>query len=121
MTDAVGQVEPQDQVANLYYQHKALRDPAGFQVNQQKPQALIHTANHLGEEGEENTQGRPLSSDFYRHFIMHRGGWSLSQFNSRDFMAHHAGEDPVNMSKISDHVSDGKRPMTKSPSSGRRV
>lgn len=94
------------------------RDPAGFQINRQKPQALIHTEKHLGEE---NTQGKPLSSDFYRHFIRHQGGWSLSQFNSMDFMAHHAGEDTVNTSKISDHLSDGKRPMTQSRASGRCV
>lgn len=56
------------------------RDPVGFQINQQKNQALIHTMNHLGEEWEEITQGRPLSNDFYRYFIRHRGGWSLSQF-----------------------------------------
>lgn len=31
------------------------RDPAGFQINQQKPQTLIHPATHIGGEWDEIT------------------------------------------------------------------
>ena len=111
-------------MANLYLPMQgSKREPVGFQINQQKTQALIHTANHFGEEWEETTPGRPLSSHFIDilsgieairdyHNSTARLSWQL---------AHHAGEDPVNLSKISDHLSDEKRPMTKSCASGRRV
>ena len=99
------------------------RNNVSFQINQQKSQALIHTANHLGEEWEEITQGRPLSSDFCRHFVRHWGGWSLPQFNSKAFMANYT---PCRIGsceyvRISHHLRDGKRPMTKTCASGRHV
>lgn len=99
------------------------KDSLGFQINQQKTQALIHTANHLGEEWEEIAQGRPLSSDFIDILsgIEVVGAYHNSTARLSWQPAHHAGKDPVNLSKISDHLGDGKRPMTKSCASGRWV
>lgn len=96
------------------------RDPADFQINQQKPQALIHPATHFGGEWEEITQGRGKGSDFMdvlssieavstHHNSTARFWWQLAQ---------HPGETIVNLSRILDHLSDGKRPVTKSCASG---
>lgn len=87
------------------------RDPADFQINQRKPQALIHPATHFGGEWEEITQGRGKGSD------------SMDVLSSIEAVSTHHNSTArfwwqLALSRILDHLSDGKRPVTKSCASG---
>lgn len=74
------------------------RDAIGFQINQPKTQALVHTANPFSEEWVEIPQGRPLSGEF---IDILSGIKVLKPINSTARLScqlkHHVGEDTVNL------------------------
>lgn len=90
------------------------RDPANFQINQQKPQTMIHPATNFGGEWEKIIQGRAKSSDFIDiSSSIEAVRKALVATCSACSRGH------VNLSRILDHLSGGKRPVHKSCASGR--
>lgn len=83
------------------------KDPASFQINQQNPQAVIHPATNFGGEWEKIIQGRAKSSEFI-------GILSSIEAVREALVAtcSACSRGHVNLSRILDHLSGGKRPCT---------